>query len=177
MAWTSKLLMNGHVELIQVIDLLFCHHIGFLHTSSLILFDWLIIICRNCEIWLSTIALEIGETRLKLWIRFRFTYGRRREGPDQPAPPLPSKVASTDLTVLQGNPKAQQPQSQESFTPTKYPYITIFKTAEEALRNVDRRRAANPPYPESDVEKAWKLKQVEGQTQFTTEQATEWASY
>lgn len=103
---------------------------------------------------------EIGQTKLNLWVRFRFTYARRRAAPDQPAPPLPTPPPKSEA-------------SQDNSPPVKYPYITYFKTAEEAARNVDRRREANPPYPESECERAWFLKQMQTTPEDATGQTTE----
>jgi hypothetical protein len=117
--------------------------------------------------------------KLRLWIRFRFTYARRREGPDLPAPPLPTPAPKAASTVVQGT-QTHQPSgpedsqlSPESPDPIQYPFITFFSTAEEAARNVERRREANPPYPDSDLEKAWTLKQITENPQVTTGQARE----
>lgn len=97
-----------------------------------------------------------------MWVRYRFTYGRRRAGPDEPAPPLPSPSPSSEAASF----------GQDSSL-VKYPYITFFNTAEEAARNVEARREANPPYPESECERAWFLKQARDQSQGTPAQATE----
>lgn len=104
----------------------------------------------------------MGEIKLELWVRFRFMYARRRAAPDQPAPPLPSLSPACKTESVE----------QEEILPIsrKYPYITYFKTAEDAARNVEARQAAVPPYPESDCERAWFLKQMQEQPGGNTSQ-------
>lgn len=132
--------------------------------------------CTSWNIGLTEVPFpELGEMEIKLWVRFRFCWARRRAGPGLPAPPLPPIPASS-TSISTSNPSAnsnptdgQASLSEDVKTP--YPYLIFFKTAEEAATALQKRRDAVPPYPQSELEKAWALKELkeEGRTRAEAE--------
>lgn len=89
--------------------------------------------------WAENVTRELEECNPKQWVRFRFYLGRRRAGPNLPAPPLP------DLP----EPVAQ------TTTRSRYPAYDLYTTKEENDARMRLRHSCYGIYPPSVLRRAY----------------------
>ncbi|PVF94108.1 hypothetical protein CPB86DRAFT_713818 [Serendipita vermifera] len=117
--------------------------------------------------WSKHIDTELGTLRKKLWVRFKFSWGRRRAGENLPAPPLPprpqrSSPSQTPPSSPGGASNGPIPPEIRDFRRLPghpYPAFEVFTTKEEARDEYHRRQANIGELPEMAVQKAWRRTQ------------------
>lgn len=92
---------------------------------------------------LTSSSSENTSMRYQASLRVRLAWGRRRSGPNAPAPPLPSPVVSAHATDGEENISSSE---------IPYPFYYIFDSKEvameqAALRNRDMAGVELPPLP------------------------------
>jgi hypothetical protein len=97
---------------------------------------------------------ELNTNRFKLWVRFRFCWARRREGPDLPALPLSAKPEE-DTT---SDPPSEGSDNDRTPSPAPIPYrvFDVFHNREDAVADTQRRQRSVGALPEPAVRRAWR---------------------
>lgn len=87
-----------------------------------------------------------------------------------PAPPLPGNDkrdaldTQTSENVGVGDGKELEAEKAETKGRIKYPYFVVHPTPEEAAAETKLRADSAPPYPESELRRAWAKKQASAAT-------------
>lgn len=98
---------------------------------------------------------ELSSMRIKMWVRFRFCWARRRAGPDLSAPPLP-ETTYTPPTAS----SLQDVTSDDDDLAPRYPFLELYHSAEEAITQMQRRKEHEGEFPECEVRAAWERKKL-----------------
>ncbi|CAG7852550.1 SubName: Full=Related to methyltransferase {ECO:0000313/EMBL:CCA71907.1} [Serendipita indica DSM 11827] len=123
------------------------HHIGTLmrqdfssgHKAFHVPFQKVGISAETCNEWSGLADKDLNEMKKPLLVRFPCAWGRRRAGPGEAAPPLPSSSSKADI----------KENLRSSLPP--YPYFDVFQTKEQAKEAYERRNKTKtftpPPNP------------------------------
>ncbi|PVF94109.1 hypothetical protein CPB86DRAFT_876622 [Serendipita vermifera] len=114
--------------------------------------------------WSSNIDDELDMLKKKLWVRFRFCWGRRSAtgGSSAPSLPLQSRESLSTVTSPQEEAASTIPSDVKDFRRPpgyQYPAIEIFTSREEASAERTRRESGVGQLPELMVRKAWRMGQ------------------
>lgn len=124
------------------------------------------IIPLNVQLCTEYSCLELPSPHNRVWVRYRFCWGRRRAGDGLPAPELPalpspasSKSSSPSgsprlPTIMEGSPKSSSGVKRRRKR-SRYPGLQVYSNSEEAVRETKKRIDSKGVLPTPAVTRAW----------------------